>query len=84
MEEVYCFKNLKKQEIPRQYNHIKTLDISEIKFVFIDKGGYLQSYIEFSFDLIFLFSLIISNLVLFLFLLSFSIYNNMKNKFFPK
>ena len=36
--EVYCFKNLKKQEIPKQDNHIKTLDISEIKFVFIDNG----------------------------------------------
>ena len=36
--EIYCFKNLKKQEIPRQDNHIKSLDISEIKFNFIDNG----------------------------------------------
>ena len=35
---IYCFKNLKKQEIPRQDNHIKSLDISEIKFNFIDNG----------------------------------------------
>ena len=34
----YSFKNLKKQEIPKQGNHIKTLDISEIKFDFIDNG----------------------------------------------
>ena len=36
--EKFCFKNIKKQEIPRQNNHIKTLDISEIKFIFIDNG----------------------------------------------
>ena len=36
--EDYYFKNLKKQEIPHQDNHIKTLDISEIKFIFIDNG----------------------------------------------
>ena len=35
---IFCFKNLKKQEIPRQANHIKSLDISEIKFNFIDNG----------------------------------------------
>ena len=29
---------MKKQEIPRQDNHIKSLDISEIKFNFIDNG----------------------------------------------
>ena len=37
-KEIYYFKNLKKQEIPHQDNHIKTLDISEIKFIFIDNG----------------------------------------------
>ena len=36
--EDFFFKNLKKQEIPHQDNHIKTLDISEIKFIFIDNG----------------------------------------------
>ena len=36
--ELYSFKNLKKQEIPKQENLIKTLDISEMKFVFIDNG----------------------------------------------
>ena len=30
--------NLKKQEIPHQDNYIKTLDLSEIEFVFIDNG----------------------------------------------
>ena len=35
---MYSFKNLKKQEIPKQGDHIKTQDISEIKFVFIDNG----------------------------------------------
>ena len=34
----YYFKHLKKQEIPHQGNHIKSLDISEIKFIFIDNG----------------------------------------------
>ena len=36
--EKFCLKNIKKQEIPRQDNHIKTLDISEFKFIFIDNG----------------------------------------------
>ena len=35
---IYYIQNLKKQEIPHQDNHIKTLDISEIKFIFIDNG----------------------------------------------
>ena len=39
-KEKYCFKNMKKQEIPKQNNHIKSLDISEIKFNFIDNGDY--------------------------------------------
>ena len=34
----YIIKNLKKQEIPRQENYIKALDISEIKFYFVDNG----------------------------------------------
>ena len=37
-QEEFFFKHLKKQEIPHQNNHIKTLDISEIKFIFIDNG----------------------------------------------
>ena len=37
-EEGYFIKNLKKQEIPYQDNYIKTLDLSEISFVFIDNG----------------------------------------------
>jgi len=37
-EEGYFIKNLKKQEIPHQDNYIKTLDLSEISFVFIDNG----------------------------------------------
>lgn len=38
VNKMYSFKNLKKQEIPKQDNHIKSLDISEIKFNFIDNG----------------------------------------------
>ena len=34
----YIIKNLKKQEIPRQENYIKALDISEIKFYFVDNA----------------------------------------------
>ena len=34
-KEKYCFKNMKKQEIPKQNNHIKSLDISEIKFILL-------------------------------------------------
>ena len=34
----FIIKNLKKQEIPRQENYIKALDISEIKFIFVDNG----------------------------------------------
>ena len=34
----YQIKNLKKQEIPHQDNYIKTLDLSEISFIFIDNG----------------------------------------------
>lgn len=34
----FYVKGLKKQEIPHQDNHIKSLDISEIKFIFIDNG----------------------------------------------
>jgi hypothetical protein len=37
-EKGYFIKNLKKQEIPHQNNHIKALDLSEISFVFIDNG----------------------------------------------
>jgi hypothetical protein len=37
-EEGYFIKNLKKQEITHQDNYIKTLDLSEISFVFIDNG----------------------------------------------
>jgi hypothetical protein len=37
-EEGFLIKNLKKQEIPHQNNYIKTLDLSEISFVFIDNG----------------------------------------------
>ena len=37
-EEGFLIKNLKKQEIPHQDNYIKTLDLSEISFVFIDNG----------------------------------------------
>ena len=37
-ENKFYIKYLKKQEIPRQDNHIKSLDISEIKFIFIDNG----------------------------------------------
>ena len=37
-EEGYFIKNLKKQEISHQDNYIKTLDLSEISFVFIDNG----------------------------------------------
>lgn len=32
------FQAFKKQEIPHKDNHIKTLYISEIKFIFIDNG----------------------------------------------
>lgn len=34
----FIIRNLKKQEIPRQENYIKALDISEIKFTFVDNG----------------------------------------------
>ena len=34
----FLIRNLKKQEIPHQDNYIKTLDLSEIEFVFIDNG----------------------------------------------
>jgi len=34
----FSIRNLKKQEIPHQDNYIKTLDLSEIEFVFIDNG----------------------------------------------
>ena len=34
----FQIKNLKKQEIPHQDNYIKTLDLSEISFIFIDNG----------------------------------------------
>ena len=34
----FLIKNLKKQEIPHQDNYIKTLDLSEISFIFIDNG----------------------------------------------
>ena len=34
----YCMKTLKKQEIPHQDKYIKSLDISEINFIFIDNG----------------------------------------------
>ena len=34
----YYIKNLKKQEIPHQDKYIKSLDISEINFIFIDNG----------------------------------------------
>ena len=34
----YCIKTLKKQEIPHQDKYIKSLDISEINFIFIDNG----------------------------------------------
>jgi len=37
-EDNIIIKNLKKQEIPRQENYIKTLDITEIKFIFVDNG----------------------------------------------
>ena len=37
-ENIFYFKNLKKQEIPHQDNYLKSLDISEIKFIFIDNG----------------------------------------------
>jgi len=37
-DEGFLIKNLKKQEIPHQDNYIKTLDLSEIEFVFIDNG----------------------------------------------
>ena len=37
-ENNFFIKNIKKQEIPRQENYIKALDISEIKFIFIDNG----------------------------------------------
>ena len=37
-EDDFFLKFLKKQEIPHQDNHIKSLDISEIKFIFIDNG----------------------------------------------
>ena len=34
----YMVRNIKKQEIPKQDKYIKALDISEIKFTFIDNG----------------------------------------------
>ena len=37
-DEGFSIRNLKKQEIPHQDNYIKTLDLSEIEFVFIDNG----------------------------------------------
>lgn len=33
-------RNIKKQEIPRQENYIKALDISEIKLTFVDNGDH--------------------------------------------
>ena len=36
--DVFVIRNLKKQEIPKQENYIKALDISEIKFTFVDNG----------------------------------------------
>ena len=37
-ENNYIYKYIKKQEIPHQNNHNKSLDISEINFIFIDNG----------------------------------------------
>ena len=37
-EKGFLIKTLKKQEIPHQDHYIKTLDLSEISFVFIDNG----------------------------------------------
>ena len=37
-DEKFIIKNIKKQEIPKQENYIKALDISEIKFIFVDNG----------------------------------------------
>ena len=37
-ENEFYMKNLKKQEIPHQTDHIKDLDLSEISFTFIDNG----------------------------------------------
>ena len=37
-ENTFIIRNIKKQEIPRQENYIKALDISEIKFTFVDNG----------------------------------------------
>ena len=37
-ENGFYIKNIKKQEIPHQENYIKSIDISEIKFIFIDNG----------------------------------------------
>ena len=34
----YMVRNIKKQEIPKQEKYIKALDISEIKFTFVDNG----------------------------------------------
>ena len=39
-EEGFLIKNMKKQEIPHQDNYIKTLDLSEISFIFIDNGDH--------------------------------------------
>lgn len=37
-ENEFYIKNIKKQEIPHQESYIKSIDISEIKFIFIDNG----------------------------------------------
>ena len=37
-EQSFIIHSLKKQEIPKQDNYIKSLDISEIKFEFVDNG----------------------------------------------
>ena len=37
-ENEFFIKNLKRQEIPHQTNHIKDLDLSEISFTFLDNG----------------------------------------------
>lgn len=34
----YVIKEIKRQEIPKQEEYIKTLDISELKFTFVDNG----------------------------------------------
>jgi len=37
-DDKFIIKNIKKQEIPKQENYIKPLDISELKFIFVDNG----------------------------------------------